>query len=182
MVHQPNVCRRDGYLLKRAEGEYIAQLKRQFQHGKAKRDFLLNKKRSGIRAHAEELARLSDPALQITSFTALKSLGVPGISQQLKLRVLVDGRREGNGKPLVRLPPRNDTLHGQDGSRKWLIYKLQALMKLEFAEEILTADPDDLCNAVPNGDKGTAKKTAVGAGKNQMRRSQSMKIGKRARK
>lgn len=153
LVKYTNICRREGYMLKDAEEGRNQQLKRMAAHKQIERTLLLNKKRSGLRAKAEELERLSNPALRASNFSQLKLLDMKQLGDQLKLRALVDGRREANGKPLVRQPPKvsNDT--GEEGGRRWLVYKLQSLMRAEFAEGLLTDDPDDLAS----GDAGAAK-------------------------
>jgi hypothetical protein len=85
------------------------------------------------------------------TFSALQELTVDLLKQQLKIRAIVDRRREANGKALVRTPPKKDAAGGE-GGRAWLILKLQSLLKLEFSEGLLAVDPNDLSD----GDRGCA--------------------------
>ena len=48
------------------------------------------------------------------------------------------GRCEENGRALVLVPPKGE------GGRAWYVRKLQALLKMEFAERIIDKDPEDL--------------------------------------
>ena len=61
-----------------------------------------------------------------------------GLEQQLRLRSVVDNRRELSGRALVLVAPTGE------GGRGWLVRKLQSLLKKEFAERKIDKDPDDL--------------------------------------
>ena len=61
-----------------------------------------------------------------------------GLEEQLRLRSVVDTRREDNGRALVLVPPTGEC------GRNWLVLKLQSLLKKEFAERKIDKDPDDL--------------------------------------
>ena len=110
---------------------------------------------------------------------ALQELTVDLLKEQLKIRAIVDKRREANGKALVRTPPKKDAAGGE-GGRAWLILKLQSLLKLEFAEGLLAADPNDL----PEGDRGCAAAKQKGRGDAQKPKARNVKTpqAKRPRK
>ena len=61
-----------------------------------------------------------------------------GLEQQLRLRSVVDNRRELSGRALVLVAPTGE------GGRGWLVRKLQSLLKEEFAERKIDKDPDNL--------------------------------------
>ena len=61
-----------------------------------------------------------------------------GLEQQLRLRSVVDNRRELSGRALVLVAPTGE------GGRGWLVRKLQSLLKKEFAERKIDKDPDNL--------------------------------------
>jgi hypothetical protein len=146
------VCRQEAAKKAKAEGGTAKQLAANYAHGAKARQALLEAKRAGIRAREEELDRLRDPSLRCTTFSALAKLPMPALKEQLKLRALVDQRREASGKPLIRTPPKKDA-DGESG-RAWLVLKLQALMKLEYLEGKLSSDPNDL----EDGDLGCASR------------------------
>ena len=137
------VCRREARLLRRKEGSTREQLKRLFAFKAVERDAKIAAIRQRKAAKEAELARLRDPALRCTTFSALKLLQNPQLIEQLKIRKVVDGRKESSGKPLVCSPPAK-------GGRTWLVLKLQGLLKMEFQEKKLKKNPNDL----PKGDLG----------------------------
>jgi len=85
---------------------------------------------------------LHDPELRVVTFSGLAKLQSEGLEQQLRLRSVVDNRRELSGRALV--APTGE------GGRGWLVRKLQSLLKKEFAERKIDKDPDDL----EEGDRG----------------------------
>ena len=87
---------------------------------------------------------MHDPELRVVTFSGLIKLQSEGLKEQLRLRSVVDNRREDNGRALVLVPPT-----GERG-RSWLVLKLQSLLKKEFAERKIDKDPDDL----EEGDRG----------------------------
>ena len=87
---------------------------------------------------AAEIARLRDPSLRVVTFSGLTKLQWVCLKEQLRLRSVVDKRCEDNGKALVLVPPKGE------GGRAWYVRKLQALLKMEFAEKKIGNDPDDL--------------------------------------
>ena len=146
------VCRQEAAKKAKAEGGTAKQLAANYAHGAKARQELLEAKRAGIRAKEEELDRLRQPSLRCTTFSALAKLPMPALKEQLKLRALVDQRREASGKPLIRTPPKKDA--DRESGRAWLVLKLQALMKLEYLEGKLSSDPNDL----EEGDLGCASR------------------------
>ena len=100
------------------------------------------------------------------------------LKEQLKIRALVDKRREANGKALVRTPPKKDG--DGEGGRAWLVLKLQSLLKLEFSEGLLAADPNNLSE----GDRGcaTGKQKAQGGKEPAKARKAHAPQAKRPRK
>ena len=155
-----NVSRMEGYHIAAQDGNRQQQLRCAFEHTGEQRTAKLESVRSKQREAAAELLRLSDPNLRLTSFVALQRLTVELLKEQLKIRAVVDKRREANGKALIRTPPKKDAASGE-GGRAWLVLKLQSLLKLEFAEGLLAVDPDDL----PLGDRGCAAKPKARAAK-----------------
>ena len=87
---------------------------------------------------------MHDPELRVVTFSGLIKLQSEGLEEQLRLRSVVDNRREDNGRALVLVPPT-----GERG-RSWLVLKLQSLLKKEFAERKIDKDRDDL----EEGDRG----------------------------
>jgi len=79
---------------------------------------------------------LHDPELRVVTFSGLAKLQSEGLEQQLRLRSVVDNRRELSGRALV--APTGE------GGRGWHVRKLQSLLKKEFAERKIDKDPDDL--------------------------------------
>ena len=71
-----------------------------------------------------------DPGLRVVTFSSLTKLQSEGLDEQLKLRSVVDERREDSGRALVLVPPPGE------GRRGWLVRKLQSLLQKEFDEEI----------------------------------------------
>jgi len=89
---------------------------------------------------------LHDPELCVVTFSGLTKLQSEGLEEQLRLRSVVDNRRELSGRALVLVATTGE------GGRGWLVRKLQSqsLLKKEFAERKLDKDPDDL----EEGDRG----------------------------
>ena len=87
---------------------------------------------------------MHDPELRVVTFSGLTKLQSEGLEQQLRLRSVVDKRREESGRGLVLVAPTGE------GGRGWLVRKLQSLLKKEFAERKIDKDPDDL----EEGDRG----------------------------
>ena len=81
---------------------------------------------------------MHDPELRVVTFSGLTKLQSEGLEQQLRLRSVVDNRRELSGRALVLVAPTGE------GGRGWLVRKLQSLLKEEFAERKIDKDPDDL--------------------------------------
>ena len=120
------------------EGNKRQQLARNFQVCGVERDKLLKKVAEKVAEKAAEIARLRDPNLRVVTFSGLTKLQWEGLKEQLRLRSVVDKRCEDNGKALVLVPPKGE------GGRAWYVRKLQALLKMEFAERIIDKDPEDL--------------------------------------
>jgi hypothetical protein len=99
---------------------------------------------------AAEIARWHDPELRVVTFRGLTKLQSEGLGEQLRLRSVVDKRREDNGRALVLVLPTGE------GGRGWLVRKLQSLLKMEFADGINDKDPDDL----EEGDLGLESRAA----------------------
>jgi hypothetical protein len=89
---------------------------------------------------------LHDPELRVVTFSGLTKLQSEGLEQQLRLRSVVDNRRELSGRALVLVAPTGE------GGRGWLVRKLQSLLKEECAE----LSPDDL----EDSDRGLESRTA----------------------
>jgi len=70
-----------------------------------------------------------DPGLRVVTFSGLTKLQSEGLDEQLRLRSVVDKRREDSGRALVLVPPTGE------GGRGWLVRKLQSLLQKEFEEE-----------------------------------------------
>ena len=87
---------------------------------------------------------MHDPELRVVTFSGLIKLQSEGLEEQLRLRSVVDNRREDNGRALVLVPPTGEC------GRSWLVLKLQSLLKKEFAERKIDKDRDDL----EEGDRG----------------------------
>ena len=64
--------------------------------------------------------------LRVVTFSGLTKLQSEGLKEQLRLRSVVDKRREDSGRALVLVPPTGE------GGRGWLVHKLQSLLKKEF--------------------------------------------------
>ena len=64
-----------------------------------------------------------DPGLRVVTFSSLTKLQSEGLDEQLKLRSVVDERREDSGRALVLVPPPGE------GRRGWLVRKLQSLLQ-----------------------------------------------------
>ena len=61
-------------------------------------------------------------ARRLFAITLGKALPVDGpgsLQEQLKIRTVVDGRKEESGKALIRTPPKDAT----EGGRAWLVMK-----------------------------------------------------------
>jgi hypothetical protein len=161
-----DVARLEGYAIAQRDGNRHQQLQRAFEHTGKEREAKLEGVRARQRAAAEELLRLGDPALRAKTFSELKKLSVEKLKEQLKIRAVVDKRRETNGKALIRNPPKKDG--DGEGGRSWFILKLQTLLKLEFAEGKLSSNPKDLeegdlgCDARP-APKAKAKRGKAAA-------------------
>lgn len=161
-----DVSRVEGYAIAKRDGNRQQQLQRAYEHTGKQRAADLERVRERQRAAAAEFVRLSDPALRATSFMALQELPVDKLKEQLKIRALVDKRREANGKALIRTPPKGET------GRTWLILKLQSLLRLEFTEGLLSTDPNDLAD----GDRGCgAAKRAAAKTKAQVPKAKAAK-------
>ena len=132
------VAREEGAAMAKREGNKRQQLARIFHATGVERDKLLEKVAEKAAEKAAEIARLHDPNLRVVSFSGLTLLQRHGLTEQLRLRSVVDRRCEDNGKALVLVPPTGE------GGRGWLVRKLQALLKMEFADGIIDKDPDDL--------------------------------------
>ena len=91
---------------------------------------------------------MHDPELRVVTFSDLTKLQSEGLEQQLRLRSVVDNRRELSGRALV--APTGE------GGRGWLVRKLQSLLKKEFADGIIAKDLDDL----EEGDLGLESRAA----------------------
>ena len=87
---------------------------------------------------------MHDPELRVVTYSGLPKLQSEGLEQQLRLRSVVDNRRELSGRALV--APTGE------GGRGWLVRKLQSLLKEECAE----LSPDDL----EDSDRGLESRTA----------------------
>ena len=62
---------------------------------------------------------MHDPALRVVTFSGLTiKLQSEGLKEQLRLRSVVDKRREDNGRALVLVPPTGE------GGRAWFVRKL----------------------------------------------------------
>ena len=61
---------------------------------------------------------MHDPELRVVTFSGLIKLQSEGLEEQLRLRSVVDNRREDNGRALVLVPPTGE------GGRTWLVLKL----------------------------------------------------------
>ena len=90
------------------------------------------------------------PELRVVTFNGLAKLQAEGLKEQLRVRAVVDKRREDNGRALMFVPPT-----GEDG-RGGLVRKLLSLLKMEFADGIIDKDPDDL----EEGDLGLESRAA----------------------
>lgn len=143
------VCRNEARKLRKAEGTTRQQLKRLFAFKATAREAKIAAVRQRKAAKQAEEARLRDPALRCTTFSGLKLLQNSQLMEQLKIRKLVDGRKESSGKPLICSPPAK-------GGRTWLRLKLQGLLKTEFQEKTLKKNPNDLSR----GDLGCVESRA----------------------
>ena len=76
--------------------------------------------------------------LRVVTFSGLTKLQSEGLKEQLRLRSVVDKRREDSGRALVLVPPTGE------GGRGWLVRQLQSLLKKEFKEKKIANDPSDL--------------------------------------
>ena len=76
--------------------------------------------------------------LRVVTFSGLTKLQSEGLKEQLRLRSVVDKRREDNGRALMFVPPTGE------GGRGWLVRQLQSLLKKEFKEKKIANDPGDL--------------------------------------
>ena len=103
-----DVARIEGYAIAKRDGNRQQQLRRAYEHTAKEREAKLKAVRARQQAAAAELLRLSDPALRAVTFSTLKRLTVDKLKEQLKLRAVVDKRRERNGKALIRTPPKKD--------------------------------------------------------------------------
>ena len=111
-----------------ARKEGVAMAKR--EGNKRQRQKRLEEAEKKAAEKAAEIARLHDPALRLVTFSGLTiKLQSEGLKEQLRLRSVVDKRREDNGRALVLVPPTGE------GGRSWFVRKLQALLKMEFAEK-----------------------------------------------
>ena len=62
------------------------------------------------------------PELRVVTFNGLTKLQAEGLKEQLRVRAVVDKRREDNGRALVLVPLMDE------GGRDWLVRKLQSLL------------------------------------------------------
>jgi len=132
------VAREEGAAMAKREGSKRQQLARNFEVCGVEREKLLEKVAEKAAEKAAEIARLRDPSLRVVTFSGLTKLQWVCLKEQLRLRSVVDKRCEDNGKALVLVPPKGE------GGRAWYVRKLQALLKMEFAENKIENDPDDL--------------------------------------
>lgn len=132
-----NVCRAEARRIRMEQGSVNAQLQRIFALKAEERQTKLNQVRERVAAREAQVARLQEPSLRCTTFSGLKLLAMPELIEQLKIRKIVDGRKESNGKALIVTPPAR-------GGREWLVLKLQGLLVKEFEEKKLANNPNDL--------------------------------------
>lgn len=131
------VCRTEARRLRHEQGSVRVQLQRMHAMKAEERQAALQKVRERAAQREAQRRRLTDPSIRCTTFSGLKKLQNPELVEQLKIRKLVDGRTESNGKALVCTPPAK-------GGRTWMVLKLQGLLKLEFKEKKIDKDPNDL--------------------------------------
>lgn len=110
----------------------------------AEREAALAKIRDRAEQREAQLRRLSDPNIRCLTFSGLKVLKNPELVEQLRIRKVVDGRRESDGKALICTPP-------SSGGRTWLVLKLQGLLLKEFQEKNIANNPNDLSVLVTLG-------------------------------
>lgn len=132
-----DVSREEARRIRRESGSQRQQLEQYFRMKAADRDAALAKVRERAAQREAHLRRLGDPSIRCRTFSGLKLLQNPQLVEQLKIRKLIDGRRESNGKALVCSPPAN-------GGRTWLVLKLQGLLLEEFKERKIANNPNDL--------------------------------------
>ena len=144
------VARKEGAAMAKREGNKRQRLARNFHVCGEERQKRLEEAEKKAAEKAAEIARLHDPELRVVEFSGLTKLQSEGLKEQLRLRSVVDKRREDNGRALVLVP-----LMGE-GGRGWLVRKLQSLLKMEFGEKKIPNDPDDL----EEGDLGLESRAA----------------------
>ena len=88
------VAREEGAAMAKREGNKRQQLARNFQVCGVERDKLLKKVAEKVAEKAAEIARLRDPNLRVVTFSGLTMLQWQGLKEQLRLRSVVDKRRE----------------------------------------------------------------------------------------
>ena len=130
-------CRADVQRMRRECGTTANQLRIWFALKAEDRSAKLAQVQQRKADREAQLRRLQDPAIRCNTFSGLKLLQNPELIEQLKIRKLVDHRKESSGRPLLCTPP------AQSG-RAWLVLKLQGLLQLEFAEKKLAVNPNDL--------------------------------------
>lgn len=131
------VSREEARRVRREQGSLRQQLERMFALKAEERKAALERVQERAALREAQKRRLADPAIRCTSFSGLKKLQNSELSEQLKIRKVVDGRTESNGRPLVITPPAN-------GGRTWMVLKLQGLMLMEFKEKKIPMNPNDL--------------------------------------
>lgn len=131
------VSRSEARRLRKEDGSVRQQLQRFYAMKADERQASLEKVRERAQQRDAQRRRLSDPLVRCTTFSGLKLLQNPELVEQLKIRKVVDGRTESNGRALVCTPP-------AQGGRTWMVLKLQGLLKLEYHEKKIASDPNDL--------------------------------------
>ena len=130
-------CRADVRRMRGECGTMANQLRQWFAMKAEERSAKLTKVHARKAEREAQLRRLQDPSIRCTTFSGLKLLQNPDLIEQLKIRKVVDGRKESSGRPLLCTPP-------AQAGRAWLVLKLQGLLQLEFAEKKLAVNPNDL--------------------------------------
>lgn len=131
------VSRQEARRLRREQGSLREQLRRMYALKAEERQAAIEKVRERAAQREAQVRRLADPSIRCTTFSGLKKLQNPELVEQLKIRKVVDSRKESSGKPLVCTPPAN-------GGRTWMVLKLQSLLLMEFKEKKILRNPNDL--------------------------------------
>ena len=95
------VSRAEARKIRREEGTQRQQLKRLWAAKAGERQAALDALRARKAKRYAERARLHDPSIRVSTFSGLKLLQNAGLIEQLKIRKVVDGRTESNGKALI---------------------------------------------------------------------------------